>query len=493
MCRIHEQLLTRLCAALAPSQRAAVQLLAQRVRIAAGGGGNLGRFRVLVGCTGGKDSLQALAFLRAAQLNIARSHPRTFILRVALCRPAGAHLQAFDNLMRACDALFLQEDHRVELLLHEGQELTLLGAADAPPAPNEAAEVQVKGEPLDERLNLLVSGHLSGGNERVMFGNGHYLAMAATCQRALAWGGQVGAMVVAEPPRRLRHYLAWGLRAARQAGLPAHAGNLMAALEGLADAYYRELHGRPIPPPSGLAAGARAAVELIGLHDVLEGHSPEHWRLLTDFLGYRYLGLDSACHELDSARPSLLAHLHGLRCEYLRGKGYPRGVHDYLRAAVPLLRSRGMPEAWIRRSLAEWHGDSGTAEQRALANQDALAGYGIDEGQWVCMLFAPFVGHGAGLKHYLQVCHPQRLPALAELHGALQGQPATARSRAWLTAVSGLSAATLRRLYHLPALAQRDGRPSLLAGLLASDPQRYLRPPAPLTGPAVRDLIAGRS
>lgn len=470
---IHEQLLSRLSAALSPSQRAAVQLLAQRLRAAAGCS-NLARFRVLLGSAGGKDSLQALAFLRTAQLSIARSQPRTFILRVALYRTGSTCPMAFDNLLRACDALFLQDDPRVELLLE----------------PDAAAAGDDRQDVSGARLNLLVSGHLGAGNERLTFANGHYLAMAAAYQRALAWGGEVKALLVTEPAQHLRRYLAWGLRAARQAGVQAQPGNPLATIEALGHAYQRELHGQSPQPRAIHPAATRPDLKWLALDDVMETRSPEHWRLLTQLLGYRHPGLDSVRNELDGISPQLLAHLSGLRSEYLGGKGYARGVHDYLRTAVPQWRLRGMPEIWIQRSLAAWHLPTGMAEQREQANRQAEGAHGVDEVQLVCMLFAPFVGHGAGLRRYLQACHPAMLPALAGLHGALQGQPGAGDRGAWLSAVSGLPQDTLRRLYRSPAAAPGS---ALMAALRAGDPHARLPQPPPLTGPALRDLIAGRS
>lgn len=489
MRHVHEQMLARLHNCLTKAQRASLQLLAQRLSVAAGGNGRLGRFKLLLLCAGGRDSVQALIFLRAAQLHIAQRQPQTFQLRVAVWRQGGVGQNAYDNALRACDALFLEGDPDVELLAVDDQRIGPLHPSV--PADDDGRRRQ--------RMNMLVSGHLSGGHEWMTFGYGSYLSMAGCYWRASVWQGGVDAVAIADPPRHLRHYLAWGMRAARQLSQPAARAELLSALDGLGSAYYQELHGQGRPAAQGKSPACdageppRAPAQLINLHDVLDGHSPDHWRLLVDFLDHQYLGQGSGFDDLDAISPLLLAHMRGLRSEFVAARSYQRGVHDHLRAAVPVMRSRGMPETMVRRALATWHGEAALQRRRSQANLQAQAAFGVDEAQLVCLLFAPFVGHGAGLKGYLQRCHPSLLPTLADMHGALQGLPACASTVAWLESISGLPQDVLQRLYRLAPMNRADSG-GVIATLHASDPQQYAHKHlVALTGPQLRDLIAGRT
>ncbi|MFH7439502.1 hypothetical protein RA269_29220, partial [Pseudomonas syringae pv. tagetis] len=60
-----------------------LQLLIQRLIVAACGIERISGFKVLIAFGGGKDSAYTLSFLRAAQLSIACRSPGTFTLRVA--------------------------------------------------------------------------------------------------------------------------------------------------------------------------------------------------------------------------------------------------------------------------------------------------------------------------------------------------------------------------------------------------------------------------
>ncbi|WP_213879338.1 hypothetical protein [Pseudomonas sp. dw_358] len=489
MTHVHAQLLQRLLGCFTPAQRASLQMLMQRLCIEAGGLPELERYKVLLACAGGKDSLQTLAFLRAAQLSFAQEHGATFTLRVATCRQAGISHAAFANVQRACSALFLQDDSRVELLLLDERRVSPL--EPLPPLSENAR--------LSQRMNLLVSGHLTGGDERVTFSNGCYLAMAGFYQRAISWAGGVDAVAVADEPRQLRHYLAWGMRAARQARGGEAPRNplsieLLQALESLSDVYYQQLHGLH----NGAGDGRpwrqvpRLPVEFLKLHSVIDGANPDHWHLLMDFLGFQFIGCGSGFTELDGASPVLLAHMRGLRAECLQGRNYRRGVHDYLRVLVPQMRARGMSRTLILRALHAWSGDEALGARRAEANEQADAAFGVTEEQLVCLLYAPFVEHGAALKAFVQRRYPQWLPGLAQLHGALQGQGGTEAAQGWLREVSGLPLVALRRLYHLQRV-DLAGRRDLIAVMHASDPRRRQEQGAKLTGPALRDLIADRS
>ena len=80
---VYQQVLQRLLSFFSRAERTALQLLIQRLVVAAGGMENIGHFKVLVNQSGSRDSCYTLALLRAAQLSIAGRAPATFQLRVA--------------------------------------------------------------------------------------------------------------------------------------------------------------------------------------------------------------------------------------------------------------------------------------------------------------------------------------------------------------------------------------------------------------------------
>jgi len=86
---VYQQVLQRLLSFFSRAERTALQLLIQRVVVAAGGMERIGEFKVLTIQTGTRDSCYTLALLRAAQLSIAGRAPATFQLRVATLRLNG--------------------------------------------------------------------------------------------------------------------------------------------------------------------------------------------------------------------------------------------------------------------------------------------------------------------------------------------------------------------------------------------------------------------
>ena len=78
------------------------------------------------------------------------------------------------------------------------------------------------------------------------------------------------------------------------------------------------------------------------------------------------------------------------------------------------------------------------AGQRALIAEEAQQSFGLNEAQWVCLLFAPFVEQGAALERFLRQCHPGMLVAMPELHRAMQGHPVAEQILQWMVDVSGL-------------------------------------------------------
>src|ERR1700712_2664082 len=83
---VYQQVLQRLLSFFSRAERTALQLMIQRLVVAAGGMERIGEFKVLAIQSGSRDSCYTLALLRAAQLSIAGRAPATFQLRVASLR-----------------------------------------------------------------------------------------------------------------------------------------------------------------------------------------------------------------------------------------------------------------------------------------------------------------------------------------------------------------------------------------------------------------------
>lgn len=489
---VYQQVLQRLLGYFTRAERTALQLLIQRLIVAAGGIERVTSFKALVTFGGGKDSAYTLAFLRAAQLSIACRAPGTFNLRVATLRHVGVTPAVMDNIHRTYSALFLYDDPRVEMLVVDNQYIH----AFEPDLPLSSAGRE------RNRSDMLVAGHLSAGDARSTFCDSCYLGLAEFLGRASAWGSGVDAVVIGDPRKEQKHYSTWLLRLAQDTGQGSGhwaSQNLDGALrmiDSVGQAYYQALYGDDEqagrPPRSAATLGTSSMPALIPVADLVSCKVDEHWNLLTEFLGFRFTDLAFSFSESDCANPLLMAHMRGLRAQYLQQRTYADGIAEYLQLAIFLMRRKRMPPRLIEQALSAYRGSERIAERRALAASFAVEGYGLNEGQLICMLFSPFVDEGRGLEAFLRRCHPGMLVALPDLHKALSGSPVAEQIMQWLTDVSGMSLKGVQSLYRKQRVDFSDNT-SIIARIRASDPdKRRIHSVDTETGEPILEILSGR-
>ncbi|SDW61205.1 hypothetical protein SAMN05444064_10583 [Pseudomonas syringae] len=489
---VYQQVLQRLLGYFSRAERTALQLLIQRLIVAAGGIERISGFKVLVAFGGGKDSAYTLAFLRAAQLSIACRSPGTFNLRVATRRHAGMTPAVMGNINRTYSALFLYDDPRVEMLVIDNQ----YTQAFEPDLPFSSAGRE------QNRMDVLLGGHLSAGDARTTFCNTCYLGLAEFLGRALSWGSGVDAVLSGDSRREQKQYITWLMRLAQRTGQ--HTGHwanqtlsgVLKMIDTIGQAYYHELYG---DDPQGLRAGRAAAVAgkasapaFITIADLVSCKADEHWNLLTEFLDFRFDDLAFSFSESDCANPLLMAHMRGLSAQYLHGRSYADGIAEYLELAASLMRRKQMPPRLIDKALSAYVGQARIDMRRELASSFAQEGFGLSETQLICMLFSPFVDQGRGLEAFLRSCHPGMLVALPDLHKALSGSTAPDQVMQWLVDISGLSLKGLQNLYDKQRVDFADPD-SLIARIRAADPDKgRVMSIDPATGEALAEVLSGR-
>ncbi|NIF27538.1 hypothetical protein F3J44_14305 [Pantoea sp. Tr-811] len=432
---IYQQVLERLLRHMSQAQRASLQLLIQRLLVAAGGPDYIGNFRLLVVQGSDRRSARLLAVLRAAQLSIALRAPVTFKLRVLVaCLPATSSA-LLEQHERSFSALFMQDDPRVQL--------EVISAGTLVPFHRRPVLAL---EPWPQaRDALLQFGHLVDARPEVLLGCRMHLELADAIRLALAGQPCIDALVTAMPWCQRRRFLAWArklLRLGVETGPgPSHAG-MGSLLAGLG-----QLHGvAGLLAHSAIEPEAQALMRVLALDDLLPQLLSEGELDLV--MGWRFEpGQD--CSALAAfLDPLALAQLHELQA----------------RCQAPLL-----PRAPLR--LVSYQG-----EDRAQAAQQVRLGkaYGIGPVQLECLLYRPFVDRGQGLERFLRSRHADMLVALPYLHRALQGEPCPDAVKDWLVNTSGLALAQLRTLY---AGRLDEGPRRLLASLARRDVELRLLPP----------------
>lgn len=444
MSYVYQQVLQRLIGHFTREERTALQLLIQRIIVAAGGTEQVGDYKVLVAHGGGEVSSYTLALLRAAQLTIAGRAPRTFHLRVATLRYAGMAEGRLDDLNQAYGRLFLHDDPRVELLMVENQEI--LPFNHLRPASNVGREISQR--------NRLMVGHLSSGDCRATLCSDAYLALGDFYQRVTTWNGGVHVLVSGDSPRKQSQLLAWLKKTAQGAGVvtakgwPSSLTGLFARMEEWSVGYYRDMYGEHYVPNDNPSKASHRHLAYICIADLLDDVDLSASALLSEFMAYTPDALGFHFSHPSYSYPLLMAHLRGLQAQCLRDLEYEEGVQDFFQQAAPYLRRLHMPEELLALAV--------TREARDSSSAYAQQFFGLEETQLTCLLFSPFIHHGERLEGYLRQCHPGMLVALPELHKVLQGHSGAEMLQQWVTDTSGLPMPLLQHLYRKRPLVSMD-------------------------------------
>lgn len=465
---VYQQVLHRLLGFLSRPERIALQLLIQRLLVAAGGVDRIGRYRVMVVHEGGKESTYSLAFLRAAQLSIAARMPHTFELRIAvLCQPR-VTVGVMERIQTQCAELFMYEDRRVELLLVDDAGVRQLHKPVALERPIGVME----------RAQVLMSGHLSQGDARATFFYADLLSRAGLFSQACAWGGQVNALIDRRPPTHLGQYMAWIQQVACQRG---HAQSTVAQ-EGfagtiqlcsrLADDYKEWLR---LSPP-GSAALDREPVTDFNVINVFDCLSSEVQVLHSEVLMF-VEGITSI-QPLDIEEPQVAvvivtAHVQGLRGMWQHGVEYSAGVAAYLQHATQENQHNERFKGQLIKHLrAAFNTAKKIGKLRLIATQYLDELYGLNDEHLRCLIYSPFVSQGRALNDFLQQCYPEKLHLCASLEQLLMDPaPSTTLEARWLESLSGLPLASLQALYRMPMIDSNDGN-SLICAMWAYDPNK---------------------
>lgn len=459
-----------------------------------------GRGTVMVGYGGGKDSTYTLAFVRAVQLAVAERHGRPFVLRTATNRHSGMPRAVMENIDRAYAALGMRDDPACELLLIDGDAVQPFDV-DAPQPAHVAAR---------NRDDILMTGHRTGAEARPTFCNACNLSMANAFGVASAHDGGVDIVITGDSKEEQRAYAVWISRLSRQvrgrAAGPGRPGfpRLLGALDGVARAYFADIHG----PHAHDAVAQRAVrtdvpsrLRFFSIYGETAYDAGSHWDLLVGHLGFVFDDLAFSFTESDCANPALMAHLRGLRCQYVFGRGYEEGLAEYVGFALRLMRRKEFPQHLIDEMAARYAAPGAPERMRSRVNDFARRAYGLDEDQLICMVHSPFTGRGAHLGDFLRGFLSSRDPGLAGQEAAIRALlagdgPGDRELRCAVERLSGLDLGQLRVLYRSepmgPASAAGSA-PTLLDSVLADDPhQDRIRTRHSPDGPEITETISGR-
>jgi hypothetical protein len=451
---------------------------------------------VLVAYGGGKDSSYTITFVRLMQLILERLFGETFSIRTVTNWFPGMPGAVLANIDRVYTALGLYDDPDVELLLVNGSSLGQF-ANEPISAPETVQRV---------RLDMLMTGHRTAGDARPTFCNTCNFTMINAFGLAAQHGRGVDVIITGDSSDERRSYIRWIARVANQVGAAkpvsrtGEGGNFFGTVNRIAEIYFTDIYGdRDSAEVRSRAVAADTArpVNFFSIYDDTEYASGQHWDLLTEFLGFKFDDIAFSFTESDCGNPALMAHIRGLKCQYIYGRSYAEGISEYVDFAVSLMRDKRFPDFLVAKIRERYDNPEAIEHMREVMSQYSLDAFGVSDEQLVCMLYAPFGDKAAGLSRYLDERQPQLAGRATEIVDVLAGHTDADDLRAALEQVSGVELRYLRQLYASPVRragsAGRGTGTDVIGAILKGDPHKAIiktrRSPA---GPVVEELISGR-
>lgn len=412
-------------------------------------GENIAQCKIMIAYGGGKDSSYTVAFVRACQLHIREQVGHTFKLRIANMRHAGVPFAVAENINRVYTRLNLLDDPLVELLTVDNDSVIQFHINN--PIPDSLRNIN--------RLDILMNGHRSRGDGRPTFCNSCNLSVSNFYGLACWWGDGVDVVITGDSKKEQKHYFTWIMRMGESLGLDTNKyrnkgfKGLLTALNQIGEKYYRNLYGSD--NPAILAArhvnegGNRGEPLFLSIYDEVDYKVDEHWELIVDFLGFDFDELAFSFTESDCANPAVMAHLRGLKIEYVDDRTYHEGIEEYLQLAEMLMRKKEMPDNLIQLALGRYSTVEKVEQLRKKIDDFCLSAFGLNEISLICLVYSPFVANGRRLERFIAKCFPDWAIHCEQMHAILnqQNQQGNSEVSDFLTEISGLSLPMLRQLY----------------------------------------------
>lgn len=398
--------------------------------------------RVLLAYGGGKDSSYMVAWVIYIRNVVLSERGETFRLRIITNRHAGMNHKVMENIDNVYRSLGVYDDDSIECLIADGLLIR----------PFERYVVMPEVVKLQNRTNVLMSGHRFQADARSTFCNACNLSMMNSFGMAAQLNGGVDVIVTGDSSKEQAAYFAWVRHLSRlftTGTLDKARGfsSFLKTLDSVANGYFESIYG-----PGNVTSEHRIAYELVGdpvffnIYQDTAYDSGDHWELLTEFLGFDFDELMFSFSESDCGNPTLMAHIRGLRAETLLGRSYKEGVREYASFAIGLMKQKDFPLHLISKMAARYENDTAINEQRARATKFAIDAYDLSTQQLICMIYSPFTEGGKNLEEYrAQQNFALPLPAI---HCLLQSNvDGCSILQAKLEQISGLSLEQLRQLY----------------------------------------------
>jgi hypothetical protein len=358
---------------------------------------------VLVAYGGGKDSSYMTAFVRYLQLK-AQKIGETFKIKIVTNRQSHMPNAVMENIDRTFNALEMYGDPNVQLLVVDGDNVTVLNSKKKlldTPIPQEVIE--------RDKADLLMAGHLTYGDGRRTFCDSCNAYMQKGEAHAITMDGGADLIITGDSLRELVIYQNWINNIYAATSSPQGEKrkqsfvDYMNKIDAIASNYFEHIHGEDGKYDMPSLGGAKT--KMFSVYKDTPYDAGSHRKMLDEFLGFKFdaENLAFSFTESDCSAPALMAYLHGLRTEKLYDKTYVDGVRQYVdEHAIPLMIKKQFPP-----DLIEIQKDLySTPEKINVMRQKVLKHYnkrfGLTEDNFIAMVYSPFAEGAKNMDKYLQ-------------------------------------------------------------------------------------------
>lgn len=460
--------------------------------------GELGNKCVLVAYGGGKDSSYMIAYVRLIQLLIFKKLNDTFKIRILTYRHPGVPQATIENIHRVFSALRLYNDPYIEMLLFNEEEVSLFDKDK--PIP-----VFAKNR---NRRHVIMTGHLVQGDGRPTFCNACNFSYVNSLVAAASFNHlNADIFITGDSTSETREYCKWVKRLAKQITNNSKNTNTKfrgfrgyQAVKEISQYYFKEIYGniyeQQMRQENDNSDNDDSCEPIFfSIYEYTNYESGNHLPFLTEYLGFQFDDLAFSFTESDCANPALMAHIRGLKAEHVYQRNYEDGITDYLQLAIKLMKIKKIPDHLIVKVITRYLSEPGIHAMRNKIQLFAEEAFGINEEQFVCMVFSPFCDRGSRLELFLEREYPDLSQNASDIHHLLSGEEITSTKHIYvekLSQISGLDFPDLCVLYRSQS-SLLDDRETIIKKILRDDPHKAVIETRHSTyGPIVKELISGR-
>lgn len=358
---------------------------------------------ILVAYGGGKDSSFMLTYIRYLQLKALTLQKSTFNIRVIINRHSHMSNTVIKNIHNVLSILGLYEDKKVEVLLVDDEDITVLNA------DLKIINCLIPKEIVNrDRIDMLMAGHLTQGEGRRIYCDACNAYMQKGEALAITKDNSVDIIITGDSLKELVYYKNWINKLYKfttsKNDKIKHQNfiDYMYKTNIIAQEYFKYIHCQKCKYK--MQSLNKYKVKLFSLYKYISYNMSVHRKIIDKFLKFKFDINDFAfCFtESDCSMPVLMAYLRGLKAEKLYSRTYFKGVQEYVeQLALPLMRQKKIPNDLIKKQQNFYSSFKNVNKFRIKITDYYEKILDLNENNFIAMIYSPFTSNCKNLELYI--------------------------------------------------------------------------------------------